>query len=105
MSPEKLRFRLRTVVTQPVHVEFDCRDGHGDAPVFQDFGVEFADQPDGLSLGENGARSAIEERAVTQGFEFVVLHQIEHEDVQAGMHFGKVRVGMGDDDRESDRSS
>lgn len=64
--------------------------------------MEFADQSDGLSLGKNGTRSAVEERAVIEGFEFVVLHQIKHEDVQAGMHLGKVRMGMGNDDPELD---
>ena len=62
--------------------------------------MEFSDYPDGLSLAEDGACSAIEEGVVIQGFEFVVLHEIEHQHVQAGVHFGKIRVGMGNDDPE-----
>ena len=58
--------RLRTVAAQPVHVEFDYRDGDGDAPVLQDFRVKFPDQSDGLSLGKNGARSSVQEGFVTQ---------------------------------------
>ena len=58
--------RLRTVAAQPVHVEFDYRDGYGDAPVLQDFRMKFTDQPDALPLAENGVRSSIQEGSVTQ---------------------------------------
>ncbi len=39
-------FRFTIFSTQDIHFEFECRDGHGNLPGFQDLGVEFADQPD-----------------------------------------------------------
>src|SRR5512134_2357285 len=77
-----------------VDVEGDDRDG--DLPALENFGVDFANHPQGVAGYHNGSGAAFQERRMRHRLEGVFLSEMIEEHVETGMDLGEMSRRVSD---------
>src|SRR5437773_2006056 len=75
--------------------QFEHAAWHADLPAFQDFGMELADEADGLIADEYLRGTAFEKRGMAVGVQPVRLVQIQAQELQKRMAFGETGARVG----------
>jgi len=66
-----------------VHVERD--DGDGNLPAFEDFGMDFPDDPDRFAGHDNVSRPAFQKRGMLHRLQAVLLTEMVKQHIEAGV--------------------